>query len=155
MNETRKWILHRVTAIILAPLYVLLYFLLVSLSTKGYSEATYFFENPLFKILTILVFFIGFFHAKISLSEIFEDYVQRTQPGLSVILENCFPLPYRRQRQAGKICQSLSGCYQKPDPRQSVLGRSSTCEPEARVEPLRALYDREYLYNIHVGRLIC
>jgi len=75
MNETRKWILHRVTAIILAPLYVLLYFLLVSLSTKGYSEATYFFENPLFKILTILVFFIGFFHAKISLSEIFEDYV--------------------------------------------------------------------------------
>ena len=75
MKETQKWILHRLTAIILAPLYVWLYFSLVSLSTKSYSEATYFFENPLFKILTILVFFIGFFHAKISLSEIFEDYV--------------------------------------------------------------------------------
>ena len=75
MKETRKWILHRVSAIILTPLYVWLYFSLVSLSTKNYSEAIYFFKNPLNGILTIIVFFIGFFHAKISLSEIFEDYI--------------------------------------------------------------------------------
>ena len=75
MNETRKWILHRISAIILAPLYVWLYFSFVSLSSKNYSEATYFFKNPLFEILTIMLFFVGFFHAKISLSEIFEDYV--------------------------------------------------------------------------------
>ena len=75
MKETRKWILHRVSAIILTPLYVWLYFSLVSLSTKNYSEAIYFFKNPLNEILTIIVFFIGFFHAKISLSEIFEDYI--------------------------------------------------------------------------------
>ena len=76
MNETQKWILHRINAIILAPLYVWFYFSLISLSTKNYSEAIYFFKNPLFAILTILVFFVGFFHAKISLSEIFEDYIQ-------------------------------------------------------------------------------
>ena len=75
MNETRKWILHRISAIILAPLYVWLYFSLILLSTKNYSESVYFFENPLFGILTIIVFFVGFFHAKISLSEIFEDYI--------------------------------------------------------------------------------
>ena len=75
MNETRKWILHRVSAIILTPLYVWLYFSLISLSTKNYSEAIYFFKNPLFEILTIIVFFVGFFHAKISLNEIFEDYI--------------------------------------------------------------------------------
>ena len=75
MNGTRKWILHRISAIILAPLYVWLYFSFVSLSSKNYSEATYFFKNPLFEILTITLFFVGFFHAKISLSEIFEDYV--------------------------------------------------------------------------------
>ena len=75
MNETRKWILHRVSAIILAPLYVWLYFSLITLSTKNYSEAIYFFKNPLFGILTIIVFFVGFFHAKISLNEIFEDYI--------------------------------------------------------------------------------
>ena len=75
MKETRKWILHRISAIILAPLYVWLYFSLISLSTKNYSEAIYFFQDQLFGILTIMVFFVGFFHAKISLSEIFEDYI--------------------------------------------------------------------------------
>jgi len=75
MSETRKWILHRIIAIILAPLYFWLYFSLVSLSTENYSEAIYFFKNPLFGVLTIMVFFIGFLHTKISLSEIFEDYI--------------------------------------------------------------------------------
>ena len=75
MNETRKWILHRVSAIILAPLYVWLFFSLISLSTKNYSEAIYFFDNSLFKVLTIILFFVSFFHARISLSEIFEDYI--------------------------------------------------------------------------------
>ena len=73
MNETRKWIFHRISAIILAPIYVWLFLSLVSLSTKNYLESINFFTNPLFKILTIMLFFIGFFHARISLSEIFED----------------------------------------------------------------------------------
>ena len=75
MNETRKWVLHRISAIILAPLYIWLFFSLIVLSTKNYLEAIYFFKNPLFTILTIIVFFVAFFHAKISLSEIFEDYI--------------------------------------------------------------------------------
>ncbi len=75
MKETRKWIIHRINAVILAPLFFWLYFSLISLSTKNYSEAIYFFTNPLFKILTIILFFVGFFHARISLSEIFEDYI--------------------------------------------------------------------------------
>jgi len=75
MSETRKWILHRVSAIILAPLYVWFYFSLISLSTKNYSEAIYFFKNSVFEILTITLFFVSFFHAKISLNEIFEDYI--------------------------------------------------------------------------------
>jgi len=75
MNETRKWILHRVTAIILAPLFVWFFFSLISLSTKNYQEAIYFFKSPLFTVLTIILFFIGFSHAKISLHEIFEDYI--------------------------------------------------------------------------------
>jgi len=75
MKETKKWVLHRVSATILAPLYIWLYFSIVSLSIENYSEAVYFFKNPLFGILTIMVFFVGFFHVKISLSEIFEDYI--------------------------------------------------------------------------------
>ena len=77
MNETRKWILHRLSGIILAPLYVWFYFSLIMLTKKNYSEAIYFFQNSLFEILTSTVFFIGFFHAKISLGEIFEDYIHK------------------------------------------------------------------------------
>ena len=75
MNATRKWILHRVSAVFLVPLFAWFYFSLISLSEKNYQEVIYFFENPLFKILIFALFFIGFFHAKISLSEIFEDYM--------------------------------------------------------------------------------
>jgi len=75
MNETKKWIFHRISGIILGPLYFWFYFSFISLSTKKYSEVIYFFENPLFKILTIMLFFVSFFHARISLNEIFEDYI--------------------------------------------------------------------------------
>ena len=97
MSETLKWILHRVSAIILAPLYVWLFFSLVSLSTKNYSEAIYFFQNPLFSILTLIIFFVGFFHVKISLSEIFEDYlydkkIKNVANILSLILSIIIPL---------------------------------------------------------------
>ena len=40
MNDTRKWIIHRVSAIILAPLFIWFYFSLISLSEKNYQEAT-------------------------------------------------------------------------------------------------------------------
>ena len=75
MNETKKWMLHRVSAIILTPLYIWFYFSLVSLSSKNYFDAINFFKNPLFETLIIVLFFVGFFHAKISLNMIFEDYI--------------------------------------------------------------------------------
>ena len=97
MKETRKWIFHRISAIIVAPLYVWLFFSLISLSIKNYSEAIYFFTNPLFKILTIMLFFVSFFHARISLSDIFEDYIhnQKTKDVaniLSLILSIIIPV---------------------------------------------------------------
>tara|TARA_Y100000590_G_scaffold307115_1_gene346673 strand:- start:2482 stop:2805 length:324 start_codon:yes stop_codon:yes gene_type:complete len=97
MNETRKWILHRVSAIILAPLYLWLFFSFTSLLTKNYSDAIYFFTNPLFEVLTIILFFIGFFHVKISLNEIFEDYIHNKKikdvaNNLSLILSIIVPL---------------------------------------------------------------
>jgi len=97
MNETRKWILHRVSAIILAPLYVWLFFSIISLSNNNYAESISFFENSLFKILTIMLFFIAFFHARISLSEIFEDYIhnQKTKDVanlLTLILSIIIPI---------------------------------------------------------------
>ena len=47
MNETRKWILHRVSAVILAPLFaVVLFFIYFTFRRKLINEAIYFFENP-------------------------------------------------------------------------------------------------------------
>ena len=88
MNETRKWVLHRISGIILGPLYFWFYFSFISLLTKNYSEAIYFFENSLFKILTIILFFVSFFHARISLSEIFEDYIhnQKTKNLANILI---------------------------------------------------------------------
>ena len=87
MNGTRKWILHRGSALIIAPLFAWFYFSIISLSTKSYSEAIYFFDNPLFKILIIILFFVGFFHAKISLNEILEDYIhnQKTKDVTNIL----------------------------------------------------------------------
>ena len=97
MNETRKWVLHRISGLILAPLFVWFYFSLILLSTKSYSEAIYFFEIPLFEILTIILFCVAFFHAKISLNEIFEDYIHNKKTKdvaniLAVILSIIIPV---------------------------------------------------------------
>ena len=75
MKATRKWILQRLSSLIIAPLIVWFYVSLISLSTKNYSDAVVFFKNTLFAILTIILIFIGFFHARIGLNEIFEDYI--------------------------------------------------------------------------------
>jgi len=97
MSETKKWILHRISGVILAPLFIWFYFSLISLSTKNYSEAIYFFQHPILKILTIVLFFIGFFHAKVSVSEIFEDYIYNQKIKnvanlLALILSIVFPV---------------------------------------------------------------
>ena len=46
------------------------------LSTSDYNSVINFFSKPLFVSLTIILLVAGFFHAKIGLSEIFEDYIQ-------------------------------------------------------------------------------
>ena len=80
MNETRQWILHRISGIILAPLYCLaLLISLISLSANGnYSDsAIYFFSKSVVRNFNNhgILLVTGFFHAKISLNEIFEDYI--------------------------------------------------------------------------------
>ena len=76
MKTSRKWIIQRVTALITAPLIVWFLISLISLSTGDYNSVINFFSKPLFLSLTIILLIVGFFHAKIGLSEIFEDYIQ-------------------------------------------------------------------------------
>jgi len=76
MKASRKWIFQRVSALIVAPLIVWFLLSLITLSTGDYNSVINFFSKPLFLILTIILLITGFFHAKIGLSEIVEDYIQ-------------------------------------------------------------------------------
>ena len=76
MKASRKWVLQRVSALIAAPLIVWFLISLISLSTRDYNSFINFFSKPLFSFLTIILLIAGFFHAKIGLSEIYEDYIQ-------------------------------------------------------------------------------
>jgi len=76
MKTSRKWIIQRASALIIAPLIVWFLVSLISLSTGDYNSVINFFSKPLFLILTIILLITGFFHAKIGLSEIAEDYIQ-------------------------------------------------------------------------------
>ena len=76
MKASRKWIMQRVSALVVAPLIVWFLLSLISLSTSDYNSVVNFFNKPLFLLLTIILLIVGFFHAKIGLSEIFEDYIQ-------------------------------------------------------------------------------
>ena len=75
MKASRKWILQRVSALIVAPLIVWFLISLISLSTQDYSSTVNFLSNRIFSFLTIILLISAFFHAKIGLSEIFEDYI--------------------------------------------------------------------------------
>ena len=75
MKASRKWIMQRASALIIAPLIVWFLLSLISLSTGDYNSVINFFSKPLFLSLTIVLLIVGFFHAKIGLSEIFEDYI--------------------------------------------------------------------------------
>ena len=76
MKASRKWIFQRVSALIVVPLIIWFLISLITLSTGDYNSVINFFSKPLFLFLTIILLVSGFFHAKIGLSEIFEDYIQ-------------------------------------------------------------------------------
>ena len=68
--------MQRASALIVAPLIVWFLLSLITLSTGDYNSVINFFSKPLFLSLTIILLITGFFHAKIGLSEIVEDYIQ-------------------------------------------------------------------------------
>ena len=76
MNASRKWILQRISALLVAPLIIWFCVSLISLSTSTYDNVMNFFGNTVFSYFTIILLVGGFFHAKIGLNEIFEDYIK-------------------------------------------------------------------------------
>tara|TARA_B100001057_G_scaffold378751_1_gene384167 strand:- start:446 stop:772 length:327 start_codon:yes stop_codon:yes gene_type:complete len=73
--STKKWLLLKISSVILIPL--MLWFILnfVSIYDKSFNEILKFFSNTTSKFLFSLFIVFGFFFSALSISEVFEDYI--------------------------------------------------------------------------------
>jgi succinate dehydrogenase / fumarate reductase membrane anchor subunit len=75
-SATKKWILMKISSGILIPLMIWFILNLVSIFDKDYIEVINFFVTPSSKILVSLMLVFAYFFSALSISEVFEDYVQ-------------------------------------------------------------------------------
>ncbi|MDA7767992.1 succinate dehydrogenase, hydrophobic membrane anchor protein [Candidatus Pelagibacter sp.] len=75
-NVTKKWILMRVSSVVLIPLMTWFILNLVSVFDKDYVDIVNFFSNQPSKILVSLLLVFAYFFSALSISEVFEDYIQ-------------------------------------------------------------------------------
>ena len=75
-NATKKWLLMRVSSVVLIPLMIWFILNLVSVFNKDYVDILNFFSNQPSKILVSLLLVFAYFFSALSISEVFEDYIQ-------------------------------------------------------------------------------
>jgi len=77
MNSvTKKWMFMKVSSAILVPLMIWFILNLVSIFDKDYIEVINFFTTQPSKVLFSLMLVFAYFFSAISISEVFEDYIQ-------------------------------------------------------------------------------
>ena len=74
--STKKWLFTKFSSLILIPFMVWFILSFVSIYEKDYSDVTLFFTQQPSKILFSMFVVIAFFFSALTISEIFEDYVQ-------------------------------------------------------------------------------
>ena len=72
---TKKWIFLKISGAILVPLMAWFILSFISIYDQSYSEVLEFFTNPLSKFLFSLFIITAYFFSALSISEIFEDYI--------------------------------------------------------------------------------
>ena len=76
INATKKWIFLKISSAILVPLMVWFLFNLVSFYDKAYEEVFLFFTGQPTKFLFSLFIIFAYFYSALSISEVFEDYIE-------------------------------------------------------------------------------
>ena len=77
MNSvTKKWLFMKISSVILVPLMIWFILNLVSIFDKDYIEVVNFFTTQSSKILVSLTLVFAYFFSALSISEVFEDYIQ-------------------------------------------------------------------------------
>ena len=72
---TKKWIFLKLSSIVLIPLMLWFIFNFVSIYDKSYFEILNFFSSLLNKFLFSLFIIFAYFFSTLSISEVFEDYI--------------------------------------------------------------------------------
>jgi succinate dehydrogenase / fumarate reductase membrane anchor subunit len=75
-SATKKWLFLKVSSVVLIPLMAWFIINLVSVFDKDYIDVVAFFSNQPSKILVSLLMVFAYFFSALSISEIFEDYIQ-------------------------------------------------------------------------------
>jgi succinate dehydrogenase / fumarate reductase membrane anchor subunit len=77
MNSvTKKWMLMKISSGILIPLMIWFILNFVSIFDKDYIEVVSFFTTQSSKFLVSLMLVFAYFFSALSISEVFEDYVE-------------------------------------------------------------------------------
>ena len=76
INATKKWLFLKISSAILVPLMIWFLFNLVSFYDGGYEEVLIFFTNQPTKFLFSLFIIFAYFYSALSISEVFEDYIE-------------------------------------------------------------------------------
>ena len=76
INATKKWIFLKISSAILVPLMIWFLFNLVSFYDKNYDEVLLFFVSQPSKLLFSLFVVFAYFYSALSISEVFEDYIE-------------------------------------------------------------------------------
>ena len=76
ISATKKWIFLKVSSVILVPLMLWFLFNLVSFYDKSYEEVLLFFTNQPTKFIFSLFIIFAYFYSALSISEVFEDYIE-------------------------------------------------------------------------------
>ena len=77
MNSiTKKWLFLKISSVILIPLMAWFILNLVSVYDKNFAEIVNFFSTQPSKFLVGLFLVFAYFYSALSISEVFEDYIQ-------------------------------------------------------------------------------
>ena len=76
INATKKWIFLKISSVILVPLMLWFLFNIVKFYDKSYDEVLLFFINQPTKFLFSLFIVFAYFYSALSISEVFEDYIE-------------------------------------------------------------------------------
>ncbi len=73
--STKKWVFLRISSLILVPMMLWFMINLSYIYDKDYYTILTFFSSQPSKLLSSVLLIVAYFHAALSINEIFEDYV--------------------------------------------------------------------------------